>query len=82
MIKPWIRGAGYPYPEFVDTERLGNAILQVLFETTITCEVLPKNTTSTAQYAAVAVKTSCFLAFVKIEQKADAAKVNKKMVRT
>ena len=48
----------------------------------MTCDVLPKNTTSTAQYAAVAVKTSCFLAFVKIEQKAEAAMVNKNMVST
>lgn len=45
-------------------------------------EVLPKNTTSTAQYAAVAVKTSCLLAFVKIEHEAEKAMVNEKTVAT
>lgn len=39
-------------------------------------EVLPKITTSTALYAAVAAKTSCLRAFVKIEQHAE--KVNVK----
>jgi hypothetical protein len=31
------------------------------------CWILPMNTTSTAQYAAVAAKTSCLLALVKTE---------------
>lgn len=48
----------------------------------MTCDVLPKKTTSTAQYAAVAVKTSCFLALVKIEQEAEAIKVDRNMVNT
>lgn len=52
------------------------------FETTMTCEVLPKNTTKTARYAAVAVKTSCLLALVKIEQEAEAIRVDKDMVST
>ena len=43
-------------------------------------EALPKKTTSTAQYAAVAVKTSCLLAFVKIEHEAEKAMVNEKIV--
>ena len=46
------------------------------------CEVFPKNTTSTAQYAAVAVKTSCFLALVKMEQEAEAIRVNRNIVST
>ena len=55
---------------------------QLSLETFMTCEVLPKNTTSTAQYAAVAVKTSCFLALVKIEQEAEAIRVDPNMVNT
>lgn len=46
----------------------------------MTFEVFPKNTTSTAQYAAVAAKTSCLLAFVKIEHEAEKAIVNEKTV--
>ncbi len=38
-------------------------------------EVLPKDTTSTALYAAVAVKTSRLRAFVKIEQHVEKARV-------
>ena len=48
----------------------------------MTCEVLPKNTTNTAQYAAVAVKTSCFLALVRIEQEVEAIRVDRNMVST
>jgi len=44
-------------------------------------EVLPRKTTNTAEYAAVAVKTSCLFAFVKIEQEAENANVKKKTVR-
>ena len=55
---------------------------QLPLETTMTCEVLPKNTSKTAQYAAVAVKTSYFLALVKIEQEAEAIRVDKNMVST
>lgn len=50
--------------------------------TPMTCEVLPRNTTSTAQYAAVAVKTSCFLALVKMEHEAEANRVDSNMVST
>ena len=46
----------------------------------MTFEVFPKNTTSTAQYAAVAAKTSCLLAFVKIEHEVEKAIVNEKTV--
>lgn len=44
-------------------------------------EVLPRNTTSTAEYAAVAAKTSCFFACVKIEQEAEKSSVKMKIVR-
>ena len=55
---------------------------QLPLETIMTWEVLPKNTTSTAQYAAVAVKTSCFLALVKMEQEAEAITVDRNIVST
>lgn len=44
-------------------------------------DVLPRNTTSTAEYAAVAVNTSCFLACVNIEQEAEKSSVKMKIVR-
>lgn len=43
--------------------------------------VLPRKTTRTAQYAAVAVKTSCRFALVKTEHEAEKTKVKRKMVR-
>ena len=43
--------------------------------------VLPKNTTKTAQYAAVAAKTSCLRALVKIEQQAANVRVKKNITR-
>jgi len=44
-------------------------------------EVLPRKTTNTALYAAVAVRTSWRRAFVKIEHEAAKKRVNRKMVR-
>jgi len=44
-------------------------------------EVLPRKTTNTALYAAVAVRTSWRRAFVKIEHEAAKKRVNKKTVR-
>ena len=52
----------------------------VCWETMI-LDVFPRKTTNTAEYAAVAVKTSCLLAFVNIEHEAEKASVNKKTVR-
>ena len=49
---------------------------------TVTLEALPKKTTSTAQYAAVAVKTSCLFTFIKIKHEAEKATVNEKIVTT
>ena len=52
------------------------------FEVTMTCEVMPQNTARNAQYAAVAVNTSCFRALVKIEQEAEANRVDRNMLST
>lgn len=43
-------------------------------------DALPKKTTRTALYAAVAAKTSCRRAFVKIEQESENTNVNRKTV--
>ena len=46
-----------------------------------TLEVLAINTTSTAEYAAVAANTCCFVACVKMEHEAEKSKVKMKTVR-
>ena len=46
----------------------------------MTFDVFPKNTTNTAQKAAVAVKTSCRLARVKREQEPEKVSVNRNIV--
>lgn len=43
-------------------------------------DVFPRNTTSTAEYAAVAANTSCLFAWVKIEHEAEKSRVKAKIV--
>ena len=54
----------------------------LVFEDIITCEVLPKNITSTPQYAAVPANTSCLLAFVTVVKQMEKANVKRKTTST
>lgn len=56
-----------------------SSFIKAFAVTTLT--VLPKNMTKTAQYAAVAAKTSCLLARVNMEQLALKSKVNRNTIK-